>query len=46
MPESIFDLFESYIGAHNLFSEKEIAITKFMAIPKQLKNLAAITEQN
>ncbi|KAA2238400.1 Crp/Fnr family transcriptional regulator [Chitinophaga agrisoli] len=37
MSESIFDSFESYIRAHNLFSDREIAIIKSLAIPNQLK---------
>jgi CRP-like cAMP-binding protein len=37
MSERIFDYFESYIRTHSLFSDKEIAIIKSLAIPKRLK---------
>ncbi len=37
MSESIFNSFESYIRTHNLFSDREIAIIKSLAIPNQLK---------
>lgn len=37
MSESIFEYFENYISTHHLFSDKEIAIIKSLAIPKRLK---------
>lgn len=37
MSERIFDYFENYIRTHSLFSDKEIAIIKSLAIPKRLK---------
>lgn len=37
MSERIFDHFENYIRTHSLFSDKEIAIIKSLAIPKRLK---------
>jgi len=37
MSERIFDSFENYIRTHSLFSDREIATIKSLAIPKQLK---------
>lgn len=37
MSERILDPFENYIRNHSLFSDREIAIIKSLAIPKRLK---------
>jgi CRP-like cAMP-binding protein len=37
MSERIFDSFENYIRTHSLFSDREIAIIKSLAIPNRLK---------
>lgn len=42
---NIFDYFESYIRAHNLFSDKEIATIKSLAIPKRLKKKQYVLRQ-
>ncbi|MCF6405075.1 Crp/Fnr family transcriptional regulator [Chitinophaga filiformis] len=36
MPERIFEYFENHIRSYGLFSDKEIAIIKSLAIPRQL----------
>jgi CRP-like cAMP-binding protein len=45
MSASIVDLFESYIRAHSLFSDEEIATIKSLAIPKQLKKKQYLLRQ-
>lgn len=45
MSECIFNLFESYIRSHNLFSDEEIAIIKSMAIPRRLKKKQYLLRQ-
>lgn len=42
---SIFDCFENYIRAYNLFSDDEIATIKSLAIPKRLKKKQYILRQ-
>jgi CRP-like cAMP-binding protein len=45
MPEEIFNSFENYIRAYDLFSEGEIAMIKSLAIPKQLKKRQYLLRQ-
>jgi CRP-like cAMP-binding protein len=45
MPASILDFFESYIGNHCLFSDKDIAAIKSLAIPKRLKKKEYLLRQ-
>jgi CRP-like cAMP-binding protein len=44
-PESIVDLFESYIRTYDLFSDEEVAIIKSLAIPKYLKKKQYLLRQ-
>lgn len=45
IPESIINLFESYIRTYNLFSDEEVAIIKSLAIPKHLKKRQYLLRQ-
>ncbi|MGF7230172.1 Crp/Fnr family transcriptional regulator [Arachidicoccus sp.] len=45
MSEDIFSLFESYISRYCLFSEKEIATIKSLAISKQIKKRQYLLRQ-
>ena len=45
MHASILDFFESYIRSHRLFSDKEIAAIKSLAIPKGLKKKEYLLRQ-
>jgi CRP-like cAMP-binding protein len=45
MSASIVDLFESYIRAHSLFSDEEIATIKSLAISKRLKKKQYLLRQ-
>ena len=45
MPEDIFNFFESYIRAFDLFSDEEIVVIKSLAIPKQLKKRQYVLRQ-
>ncbi|MBD1423971.1 Crp/Fnr family transcriptional regulator [Sphingobacterium arenae] len=45
MPEDIFNFFENYIRTYDLFSDREIATIKSLAIPKQLKKRQFLLRQ-
>jgi len=45
MSASIFDIFESYIRIHSLFSDEEILRIKSLVIPKQLKKKQYLLRQ-
>lgn len=45
MPERIFNSFESYLRAHELFTDGEIAIIRSLAVPRQLKKKQYLLHQ-
>ena len=45
MSACIFDIFESYVRTHNLFSDEDIATIMSMAIPKRLKKKQFLLRQ-